>query len=184
MTAQPLQDALRSALELLRQTGMKAAFAGGLAVIIWGRPRITQDVDMLLELTPDTVDAFLQAASDLGFSYDTEEAALLPAGGFIRLMRDDAASFPLDILVADTPLHQSALARVKRFELAGEQIPVISAEDLILMKLVAFRPKDTFDLETVIDAMSPKLDLPYLQMWADRLGLRARLETFLEQPVV
>ena len=73
----------------------------------------------------------------------------------------------------------AAMALAKMGPAAGEAVPVLAPEDLILLKLVAFRPKDTFDLETVIDATRELLDVDYLRGWADRLRLRDRLEAFL-----
>jgi len=182
VSLQPLQDSLLRALRLLRASGARGAFGGGLAVIVWGRPRVTQDLDLLVDLDSERAERLLALAAQQGYRFDFAEAALLLEGGFLRLEPVADPPIALDLLVADTPLHQQALARARVFELAGEQVPVLTAEDLILLKLVAFRPKDTFDLETVIDAMGDRLDLPYLRAWADRLRLRERLETFLVVP--
>lgn len=179
MTLGPLRGALRRATKLLRDSGREGAFIGGLGVIVWGRPRITQDVDLLVDLPADAVAAFVELARDSGYSFDAEEAALLSEGGFLRLIDDSAPAVPLDVLVADTPLQQRALERARTIELEGDQVRVISAEDLVLLKLIAFRPKDTFDVETVVDALGESLDRGYLEQWASRLGLEARLSTVL-----
>jgi predicted nucleotidyltransferase len=179
----PLEDALRRALRLLGRSGLRGAFGGGLAVIIWGQPRVTQDLDLVLEVGRDAVADLLQAAREEGYTFEADAAACaeeLLEGGFLRLVPPaDAAPVSLDLLLADTPLQRQALDRARTFELAGLQVPVLSPEDLILLKLVAFRPKDTFDLETVIDAVRETLDVDYLRGWADRLELRSRLEAFL-----
>lgn len=178
----PLQHALKRATSLMNRCEIQGAFCGGLAVIIWGRPRATQDLDLIADIQPNMTENFLRAADDEGLIYDPEDAtSLTEGGGFIRMLPRQKSEMliPIDILVADTPLHLEAIKRSKRLKFGEIGINIISSEDLLLMKLVAFRPKDTFDLETVIDAVGPKLDLNYLRQWADTLGLRSRLETFL-----
>jgi len=179
----PLEDALQRALALIRRVGVRGAFGGGLAVIIWGQPRVTQDLDLVVDVTGSAVDALLDAARAEGYVLDAEAGASareLLEGGFLRLLPPDgAAPVALDLLLAQSELEQEALRRARVFEVSGLQVPVLSPEDLILLKLVAFRPKDTFDLETVIEATRDTLDLGYLRGWADRLAMRERLETFL-----
>jgi predicted nucleotidyltransferase len=181
MSLGPLRIALLEAVELLRDSGRSGAFIGGLGVIVWGTPRMTQDLDLLLDLPTAEAAAFLALASERGYSFDADEAALLSQdrGGFLRLLHHDHRQIPLDLLVADSPLQQEALTRARRVVLAGEEVPLISGEDLVLLKLVAFRPKDTFDIESVVDALADSLDRAYLDRWASRLGLEARLAAML-----
>ena len=52
---------------------------------------------------------------------------------------------------------------------------MITPEDLVLFKLVAWRPKDQGHLIDLLLVVGP-LDDTYLATWADRLGVRDRLE--------
>lgn len=175
----PLAGALARALSLMRETGLRGSFAGGLAVIVWGQPRVTQDLDLLLEVGADQLDGFLATAGAAGYRVEDDARELLE-GGFLRLLPPGEASpVALDILRAETPLHREALDRARTFPLGDQVVPVVTPEDLILLKLIAFRPKDTFDLETVVATNRDSLDLGYLRGWAGRLRLLERLEAFL-----
>lgn len=46
-----------------------------------------------------------------------------------------------------------------------------------LLKLLAHRRKDQLDVEEILKIA--KVDVAYLRLWADRLGVRDRLEPFL-----
>ncbi len=59
-------------------------------------------------------------------------------------------------------------------------IELATAEDLILMKLIAFRPQDTLDLDTVFERRAAELDRDYLRGWADKLGVAGKLAMWLE----
>jgi len=177
----PLAAALGRALSLLRRAGLRGSFGGGLAVIVWGQPRVTQDLDLLLEIDAGQIDSFFATARSDGYRVEDDARELLE-GGFVRLLPPEGTPpVALDILRADTPLHLEALTRSRSFVLGDDTVPVLAPEDLILLKLIAFRPKDTFDLETVITASRDTLDTVYLRRWADRLHLRERLEAFLAE---
>lgn len=179
MSLGPLRASLLRAVELLEASGRPGAFIGGLGVIVWGRPRVTQDLDLLVDLPARCVRDFLALASERGYLFDVEEAALLSEGGFLRIIHSDEPAIPLDLLVADTPLAEQAIQRAKAVPLEGAEVPLISGEDLLLLKLVAFRPKDTFDIEGLVDALGERLDRAYLERWAARLGLEGRLAAML-----
>ena len=55
---------------------------------------------------------------------------------------------------------------------------MITAEDLILHKLLASRRKDLLDVEEVLKVQE-SIDPVYLRSWAARLGIVARLEEML-----
>lgn len=182
MTDDLIQTALRRAVHLLQQTGREGVVVGGLAVSAWGRPRMTQDVDVVVDIPKEGMEDFLRTARNQGYTFSEEDATELLAGGFLRLIPTHTdAPFPLDILLADTELHQSCLARKIDIQIGGVHVAVVAPEELILMKLVSFRPQDTFDLETVIEEMKGQLDLQHLYAWADHLGVREKLDVFLEE---
>jgi predicted nucleotidyltransferase len=177
-----LERALLRALALAEAAGLNAAVVGGLAVSVWGEARATKDVDFIADIAKGEAARFAAIARSRGYTVNDEELGLFhDGGGFLRLLQDGRPEFPLDILAADTDLHLEALARASVVELGSQRAKVISAEDLILMKLIAFRSRDTFDIEVVIEKRRGSLDLAYLRGWADRLQLRKRLETFLEE---
>jgi hypothetical protein len=70
-----------------------------------------------------------------------------------------------------------------RWEVEGRTIWLVSPEDLVLLKLLAARPRDLVDVSDVL-FMQGQLDLKYMRTWADKLGISAELESKLaDQPV-
>ncbi len=63
--------------------------------------------------------------------------------------------------------------------LEGMRVAVCSPEDLILLKLLASRPRDFDDVMGIIGKPSVQLDLDYLWSWAERLGLQSELHYVL-----
>ena len=63
----PLVRALGAVLEWLESAAVPGAIVGGVAASVLGRPRLTQDIDVLVILDRQYWAAFLATGQDLGF---------------------------------------------------------------------------------------------------------------------
>ena len=77
---------------------------------------------------------------------------------------------------------QVALARAVPAKIGDIQTHFVSLEDLFPLKLIAFRPQDTLDLDTLWDTCAGEMDMAYLSHWADVLGVDRKLAVFAEPP--
>lgn len=110
-----------------------AAIAGGLAMQVWGSPRLTADLDVI-------------ADSDLGY-----EGQALSFGGVRTHEGPPEKPIDLDVIVRDdewADLYQDALENAVDVE--DIPLPVVAPEYLIPMKMVAGRPKDDSDVRYLV----------------------------------
>ena len=70
------------------------------------------------------------------------------------------------------------MRRRRSHDLDGQRIWFVSPEDLILLKVVAARPRDLGDIEDVLLAQST-IDEAYMRRWAKELGVAEKLEEVL-----
>ncbi|MBI4565158.1 MAG: hypothetical protein HY716_10745 [Planctomycetes bacterium] len=159
---------LLSALDALESTTFDYVIYGGLAAGIWGEPRYTDDVDVVIFLHERELPEFLRAAAAHGFSVDEDLAVQhVQVSGWARIPLGDRNSpWHVDLCLGDSPFDQSALARRKKIHLFERAAWVASAEDVILYKLVSGRPVDLVDISGIISRQSG-LDEAYLRRWAD-----------------
>lgn len=75
----------------------------------------------------------------------------------------------VDVFVPSIPLSASAGCRVKRAVLLGRPVMVLSAEDLVLFKLLFYRPKDINDVERLVRFQGTNLDREYVHRWLEDL---------------
>jgi len=61
----------------------------------------------------------------------------------------------------------------------GNQAWVVTPEDLVLLKLIAGRPRDLGDIQDILMAQG-QLDAKDLSHWAERLGVSDRLDEALK----
>ena len=79
----------------------------------------------------------------------------------------------LDVQQGQTEFHDQVLERARRLDLGNMVIPVASVEDLILLKLLAFRPIDRADCIHML-RLYPDLDQHYLDRWVAHLEMGER----------
>ncbi len=86
MSKDPIIEALRRAHALLEFVGVRGAVIGGVAVAVWGRPRATQDIDLIVELPEDKYSVLLEAAASQGYRHSEDDPEELLRGGFLSEM--------------------------------------------------------------------------------------------------
>lgn len=152
-------------------------YIGALAVIRWGEIRMTQDIDLCLLC---------------GFGY--EEQFIKPLLSKFKSRIPDAHQFALrrrvlllyasngvsvDISLSGLPFEEAMIKRATLFEFEKDcSLITCSAEDLLVLKAFADRPKDWMDVESVIVRQQKKLDTNFI---IERLSPLCELK---EQPEI
>ena len=132
---------------------------GAQAVVLWGRPRLTADIDVTVRMDPEEPERLVEALAAAGFSL-----RIGAPPDFVRLTRvlpfvHDASGLPLDIVLAGPGLEELFLSRAVPVTIGNTEIPVISPEDLVATKVLAGRPKDIEDVRSVLRERLSTLDL-------------------------
>lgn len=173
--------------EILRRLRIQYLVTGGMAVFVWGRPRFTADIDIVIELEEKHISELAKAFKGLGsFGYIDENAvkeALLHNGEFNFI--DGNTGVKVDFWVVNTqdPFVGAQMSRRKTKKILGRDIFFISPEDLILSKLRWHRitpsSKQLEDIESIFKISGQQLDRNYLIEWAKKLDLAELLSSFL-----
>ena len=164
----PLYEAAKELQQFVRRRKWRFCIIGGLAVVRWGEVRATQDVDvsLLVELGEERryVEALLKKfASRIP---DALEFAIL--NRVLLLTASNGVS--IDIGLASFTYEIEVVDRATSFPFdRGVDLVTASAEDLIILKLLAERPIDLIDIRGIL-VRQPKLDWNYL--WSRLAGLK------------
>jgi hypothetical protein len=178
--ANAVLESLARAWAALAPLNVPTAIMGGIAVAFWNRIRATRDVDLLIGVESggdERIIAALTAAGAIPI-HDPPVIALDPCR-LIQFTYSPPESFidiRIDVLLADSPYHRTALARRVRASIPGldQDVSVLSAEDLIVHKLLAGRMIDRADAAGVLRTNRTEIDLDYLKKWVIDLGLTQR----------
>jgi len=129
------RDTLDRAVKTLQAREIPFGAIGGIAAVVWGRPRwdpASADVDVMIR--PQDADAAQAALVDEGFEVvpTTEEHWLR------RVSRDGIGIDLIFRTAGDIYLDDGMAERVAEREFEGATVPVVSAEDTVVMKALAF----------------------------------------------
>ena len=133
-------------------------------------PRFTLDVDLLVSLGSRS----MEEAATAFVERDWTVRAMDPEGWLLRVSHPEFGH--MDVIASETPYQDEALRRARCVDLGdGLTAHVLSAEDVIIHKLIADRAKDDADIEDILHA-APALDWDYLNKWFDAWELRERFD--------
>lgn len=151
-------DDIGRVLAVLRRLDLPHALIGGWAVVAWGYIRASEDIDVLVDLPPSRrreILAALDADYEAGWLTGGEDD---PIPGLVRAVPRSANRFPVDLLPARGRADRGALSRAVAVTVEGVSIPVVSAEDLIAMKLEAGGSQDYADARRLLEILKGALD--------------------------
>jgi hypothetical protein len=139
-----MQVDLREFIELLNSSGVKYLVVGGYAVAYHGYPRLTKDIDILVDSDPSNAERLISAINAFGF-----ESVGLTAADFTvpdRIVLLGYAPNRIDILTSISGVSFEQ-AWNRRIVDKLEDIPstIIHRDDLIASKRAAGRPQDLAD---------------------------------------
>jgi hypothetical protein len=131
--------------------------------MVWGRPRLTADVDVTIRLRSEDTASFRHDMEQAGFRLRVSDPEPFLARTRVLPFLHVATQLPLDVVLAGPGIEDRFIERAIRIEIEGLSVPVASPEDLIVMKVLAGRPKDLEDVRTVLTERLTKLDVAYLR---------------------
>ncbi|HKO55513.1 MAG TPA: nucleotidyl transferase AbiEii/AbiGii toxin family protein [Thermoanaerobaculia bacterium] len=143
-----LEDELAALRDALEAEKLPYALCGGLALAIHGIPRMTVDIDLLVQ--PEDVPRIEDAAARLGFRIKARPMSF--SGGAVeirRVTKIDAASgdtLLLDLLLV-TRANEEAWQTRQRAEWRGRDLWVVSREGLVLLKKFRSSDQDLVDIK-------------------------------------
>jgi predicted nucleotidyltransferase len=147
----------------LKNEGIPYMVIGGQAVLLYGEPRLTKDIDVTLGLEVErlpVVKAMIERLNFQPLSLDdqfTRETMVFPCA-------DPNTGIRVDFIFSFSPYEQQAMERVKTVLLGGASVRFASAEDVVIHKVIAGRPRDIEDVRSIL-MKNKNLDRDYIQDW-------------------
>jgi predicted nucleotidyltransferase len=168
-----IQQALAEAVRALREAEVPFVVMGGLSTAAFARPRVTDDIDVFVR--PDAAARTLQVLADAGFR--TEET---DPHWIFKAFRHGVLVDVIFRSTGDLYLDEEMLSRADEQKHLGVAVPLVSPEDLLVIKAVAANddsPRHWHDALAVIARC--QLDWPYLLRRARQAGPRRILSLLL-----
>lgn len=147
----------------LHEAKVAHAFGGALALAYYAEPRATIDVDVNVFTAPDEHARVLSALGPLGVEAPDDSVAEIERDGQSRWWWGRT---PVDLFFAYDELHDAMREAVHRVPFGDERIPILSAEHLLVCKVLFDRAKDWIDIEQMLAATD--IDRAEAERWLER----------------
>ncbi|MDQ6610979.1 MAG: hypothetical protein M3Y64_00990 [Gemmatimonadota bacterium] len=166
----------------LLATGIEWMVAGGVAAIVYGEPRFTQDLDVVVALKPAQAGVFAQQFPDSEFycapSEVIAEEAEREAFGHFNVLHLNSDARADIYLAGQDPLARRGLDTKRSVTLAGLSIPLAAPEYVILHKLrfrkMGASERHLRDIRAMLRVLGNDVDTTLLQSDAASMGLAAQ----------
>jgi hypothetical protein len=189
MQNEPIEVTLK-VTSVLENLGIPYLIGGSLASTLYGMVRSTQDSDVVAEMRPNHVHAFITALQNEFFIDEEMIAESVKTNSSFNIIHRDTM-FKVDVFIPQPrPFLKSQISRAQRqtFRLDSEiSANFASPEDTILSKLEWYRMGEEVsdrqwrDILGVMKTRAGDLDLDYLRIWARELKVSDLLERAIRE---
>ncbi|MFZ6005834.1 MAG: nucleotidyl transferase AbiEii/AbiGii toxin family protein [Actinomycetota bacterium] len=142
------------------------AFGGALALAYYAEPRATIDIDLNVFVPAERFEEVASPLRAVGVTVDEAVAKLVARDGQARAWWDTT---PVDLFFAYDAFHAAAARARRTVPFADTEIPILSAEHLVVCKAVFNRAKDWIDIDAML-ALGHRLDTAEVLRWVGRLA--------------
>lgn len=142
-------DELVAVTGALEGAGVEYALVGALAVAVWGAPRATKDVDLLVRA--EALEAAMRAVATCGFTLAAAPLRFRDGMDLQRVTKVERGShMTVDFILVNESL-EAAWGSRRKIATATSHLWVVSRDALVAMKAQAARPQDIADIERLND---------------------------------
>jgi len=161
-----LEKFAKKAIIALNESEIDYVIIGGFAAIVYGRPRTTMGIDIILNLNPDDKSMIQKLVNVLSkYNLETQERDIIMAlneKSHFSIF-DNASPMRIDAKGIYGNLDRITFLNRKEVEVFGIKAWLETPEDLILAKLVYGSQQDIEDVVAVLINMRDQIDLEYLE---------------------
>jgi hypothetical protein len=173
-------DVLRLVSERLSAGNFQYMLTGSFALAYYATPRMTRDLDMVVQLRELDVEP-LSRAFGPDFYFDFADALAAVASKRMFNLMHLQSGIKVDFIVRkETEYRELEFTRRRAVNFGGVDTFIVSREDLLLSKLVwSIESNSEMQRRDIAALVHDSLDRVYLRRWAESLGVAAALEQIL-----
>jgi predicted nucleotidyltransferase len=164
-----LSEPIQALQNLIARFNNRGVIIGGIAASILGTPRFTADLDAVFLLLIEDLPHVLEQAAELGIEPRISDPLGFAQRTRVLLLRHHPSGINIDLSLGVLPFEVEMVERSRMTEVGALKLRLPTAEDLIVMKAIAHRPKDLEDIKAIA-ASQPDIDKERVRMWIEQFG--------------
>lgn len=137
---------------------------GGQAVLLYGEPRLTRDIDITLGVNTDHLKDLLEVIQELSLKPLSENIESFALQTMVLPALDETTGIRVDFIFSYTPYEMEAIKMARKITIMDQDVCFASPEDVVIHKIFAGRPRDLEDVRTII-LKNPEINVKYIHNW-------------------
>lgn len=138
---------------------------GGQAVLLYGFPRFTRDIDITLGVDTDFYENLSALCLRLKLNILPKRPKTFVGNTKVLPAEDPSSKIRVDFIFSNTPYERQAIRRAKKVSFKGKRVCFASPEDLIIHKMFSGRAIDLEDVRTILIKKRKAVKIPYIRRW-------------------
>ena len=135
---------------------------GGQAVLIYGEPRLTKDIDITLGVGVSKLNEINSIVEKLNLKILVDEKFVQKT--MVLLVIDEKTGIRVDFIFSFSLYEKQAIKRATDIKFDNTIVKFASLEDLIIHKIIAGRAIDIEDVRSII-LKNPDYNTKYIKRW-------------------
>ncbi len=137
---------------------------GGQAVLIYGEPRLTKDIDITLGVGIEKLSVIKDTVRTLGLSIEADDVDSFVKDTMVLPATDPKNGIRVDFVFSFSPFERAAIERAHIAKFDEISVRFASLEDLVIHKIVAGRARDIEDVRAIL-LKNPGYDRDHIESW-------------------
>ncbi len=150
--------------KLLQRHNIPYMIIGGQAVLLYGEPRLTRDIDITLGVNTDRLEDILKLIREIPLKPLPDDTYDFVKNTMVLPCLHEDTGIRVDFIFSFSVYETNAISRARRIPISGREVFFASPEDVIIHKIFAGRPRDLEDVRTIL-LKNPGLDIKYIKEW-------------------
>jgi predicted nucleotidyltransferase len=164
---------------VLKKHNIPYMIIGGQAVLLYGEPRLTRDIDLTLGVNTEYVDELLKVIRELSLKPIPENIKLFVQQTMVLPALEEITGIRVDFIFSFTTYEIEAIKRARKITIMGQEVCFASPEDVIVHKIFAGRPRDIEDVRSII-LKNSDMDIQYIRSWLKEFDKSSDKKDFLK----
>ena len=169
------KDLLVKIASELDKAGIDYMVIGGQAVLVYGEPRLTKDIDITLGISPQKMNMILDVIDNIGLDILVPDIESFVKKERIIPAMDRQTGVQVDFIFFSSPYEKETMKRATKIKMGSYHVKFVSVEGLVIHKLVLGRPKDIEDVKKIL--LKNPVDRIYVEKWLKEFDKSLGMET-------
>jgi hypothetical protein len=137
---------------------------GGQAVLLYGEPRLTRDIDVTLGIGVDELARIKEVLPAMGLKILVKKDQEFVKRTMVLPTKEKESDIRVDFIFSFSPYGRQAIGRARDVKIGRTTTKFASLEDVVIHKVISGRPRDLEDIRSIL-VKNPKYDSDYISGW-------------------